>query len=352
MSIIAKVMTVAALMFAPLAARAACSIPPVATAGVTGFQEAVISVGDLEAAISVWRDIGQYEVACTGQVSAEMTAFWNQPSGTRIDEAVLRKPGFTRGFIRLVKFNGVPQRQIRSSGMFWDTGGIVDLYMYVNDVNAVFAALRARGWQAYTDPVTYTLTSTVTEIMIRGPNGEVLCLMQRAAPYDRSIYGLKEGDPLGFGVPFNAALMVNDFDINARLFADILGWKNHFSGSTSSASPGDNPLGLPKNIAVAYKRQYAAFANNPTDRTGSIQVMQNVGLEGRDFSGLADPPNFGNLALRVPVANLASFAADFRRKGGTIAMPAHRIDLPPYGPVDMLAIKAPNGARIEFFAKR
>ncbi len=349
----AKLLAFAALILAPLAARAECSIPAVATKGVTGFQEAVISVSDLDAAISVWRDIGEYEVVCTGTANPIAAAFWNLPSDTRIDEVVLRKPGFTRGFIRLVKFNGVAQQQIRSAGMFWDTGGICDIYMYVNDVRAVYEALRAKGWQAFNDPVTYTLTSTVTEVMIRGPNGEVLCLMQRVAPpYDKSVYGLKDNDPLGFGVPFNAALLVKDFATSAHLFADILGWKDHLSGNGASAAPGDNPLGLPKNIAMTHTRHFAAYANHPTDRTGSIQILENVGLEGRDFSALADPPNLGNLALRVPVPNLAAFAADFTKKGGVIAMPAHKMELSPYGAVDILAVKAPNGARIEFFAKR
>ena len=78
----------------------------------------------------------------------------------------------------------------RSSGMPWDTGGIFDLYHYVNDVDRVFQRLSARGWQAYNDPVGYVLGPfDMREVIMRGPDGEVLVLMQRnAPPYDKAAF--------------------------------------------------------------------------------------------------------------------------------------------------------------------
>jgi hypothetical protein len=343
-----------AMALAPRLVLAACTIPEVATKGVTGFQEAVVSVADLAAASATWREVGAFVPVCTGTADPAVVAFWGLPKGTVVDEVVMAKPGLGRGFVRLVKFNGVPQVQIRSSGMSWDTGGIFDLYMYVNDVHAVFAALRARGWQSYNDPVTYTLGPfTVTELMARGPNGEVLCLMQRDAPaYNKAEFGLVDGQPLGFGYPFNAALVSKDFAAGETLFGAVLGWKVHLSGDSKSQPPGDNPLGIPLNLAQSTSRKFAAFAPHPSDRNGSIQVIANIGLDGRDFSARAEPPNLGNLTLRVPMPDLKAFAAAFVKKGGAVAVPARTVALPPYGKVDILAIKAPNGARIEFFAAK
>jgi hypothetical protein len=343
------------LLGAP-SARAECTVADIPSDGVTGFQEAVVSVADLSAAVSTWREVGAFEVICRGKAGPAMAEFWGLPQDADIDQVVLRKPGAGRGFIRLVAFNGVKQVQIRSNGMPWDAGGIFDLYMYVDDVHAVFAQLRARGWQAYADPVTYTLGPfTVTEIMARGPDGEVLCLMQRdAPPYDKAQFSLVPARPgaaaPGFGWPFNAALIFADFAPGARLFGDILGWQMHLSGDNTSKPPGDNPLGLPRNIAQTTSRKFAAYAPHPTDRNGSIQVLANVGLEGRDFSARAVPPNLGLLALRVPVADLKVFADDFTARGGVIATPRRTLALAPYGKVDILAVTAANGARIEFFA--
>lgn len=333
------------------AAQAACTVPDVPSAGITGFQEAVISVSDLNEATATWREVGGFDVVCTGEAGAEMATFWGVPGATKIEHVVLKKKTADR-LVRLVKFHGLEQRQIRSSAMTWDTGGIFDLYMYVDDVRAVFAQLRARGWQAYNDPVTYTLGPfTVTEVIVRGPDGEALCLMQRdAPPYDKAPFGLGNGK--GFGWPFNAALVSTDFAAGEKLFKEILGWKMHLGGDSKSQPPGDNPLGLPKNIAMEYSRQFAAYAPHPTDRNGSIQIIVNKDITGRDLSEFARAPNLGNLALRVPVADLGAFEKDFTAKGGVIAVPRRRLDLEPYGKVDILAIKAPNGALIEFFAQK
>jgi hypothetical protein len=283
-----------------------------------------------------------------------MAEFWGVPKATIIDQVVLRKKDATRGFLRLVKFNGLPQVQIRSSGMSWDTGGIFDIYMYVDDVATVFGQLRARGWQSYNDPVTYTLGPfTVTEVMMRGPNGEVLCLMQRdAPPYDKAQFGLVAGSKRGIGWPFNAALVSTDFSPGEKLFGEILGWTVHLSGDSKSQPPGDNPLGLPRNLAQTTSRKFAAYAPHPTDRNGSIQVLANVGIEGRDFSSRAKAPNLGILTLRVPVDDLAAFEKDFAAKGGQIADKRRALDLVPYGAVEILSVIAPNGARIEFFAQK
>lgn len=333
-------------------ARADCTVADIPSAGITGFQEAVISVGDLDQAVATWREVGDFEVICRGKASASQRTFWGQ-AATDTDEVVLRKRGMTRGLIRLVRFNGVKQVHIRSAGMSWDTGGIYDLYMYVDNAATIFEQLRARGWQSFTDPVQYTLGPfTITEVMMRGPNGEVLCLMQRDAPaYNKEEFGLVAGSGKGFGWPFNTALVHRDMTAYDRLFGEVLGWKMHLGGDSKSQPPGENPLGIPLNLAQTTSRKFAAYAPHPTDRNGSIQGIANIGLDGRDFSDRAEAPNLGILTVRVPVPDLAAFEKDFVAKGGVVAVPAQNVDLPPYGKTRMLAIKAPNGARIEFFAQ-
>jgi hypothetical protein len=250
--------------------------------------------------------------------------------------------------IRLVRFNGLPQVQIRSSGMPWDTGGIFDLYHYVNDVDAVFERLSARGWQAYNDPVGYILGPfDMREVIMRGPDGEVLVLMQRnAPPYDKAAFGAGAG----FGWPFNSALKTSDFAAHQRLFGEQLGWKEHLGGEALSEAPGENPSGLPWNLAQTEPRVFAAYANHETDRNGSIQSIYLAGMTGNDFSSRAKAPNRGLLALRVPVPDLEAFAADFTGKGGEISTPPVTLTLEPYGQVKILAVTAPNGARIDFFS--
>ena len=342
------------LLLAPLPAIAKCSIGDVPSDGVTGFQEAVISVSDLKAATATWHEVGDFDVVCEGQAGPAMAQFWGLPPNTKIDQVVLKKKVANRGLVRLVKFNGIAQEQIRSSAQSWDTGGIFDLYMYVDDVRAIFPQLRARGWQSYNDPVTYTLGPfTVTEVLMRGPDGEVLCLMQRdAPPYNKAQFGLVPGAGKGFGWPFNSALISSEFAPGEKFFAEILGWTSHLSGDSKSAPPGDTPMGLPKNLAQTTARKFAAYAPHPTDRNGSIQIYVNEGLDGRDLSTRAHAPNLGILTLRVPVPDLDVFEKNIRAKGGGVATPRQSLELEPYGKVEMLSLKAPNGALIEFFAQK
>ena len=343
-----KTLRVALLLLAALWSTARADCPRVSSEGITGFQEAVISVRDLETAVSTWREVGEFPVLCRARGSRALARFWGVPRDTPIDQVILKKRISDRGIVRLIKFYGLPQVVIRSSGMPWDTGGIFDLYHYVNDVDAVFERLSKRGWQAYNDPVGYVLGPfDMREVIMRGPDGEVLVLMQRnAPPYDKAAFGA--GD--GFGWPFNSALKTKDFDAHTRLFAEQLGWKEHLGGEALSEPPGENPSGLPWNLALTEPRVFAAYANHETDRNGSIQSIYLAGMTGKDFAEQARAPNRGILALRVPVPDLDAFAAEFTERGGEISMPAVSLDLQPYGRVKILAIRAPNGARIDFFS--
>lgn len=334
-------------------AYAICTVDDISSAGVSGFQEAVISVADLDAANETWQTVGGYEAICDGPVEPGLAAFWGLPDDTPMHQVVLRKGEGNRGLLRLVKIYGLEQVQIRSSGMPWDHGGFFDLYVYVDDVDTVFEQLRARGWQGYNDPVHYTLQDfDIDEAIARGPNGESLVLMQRnAPPYDKAAAGSESG----MGWPFNTALIVSDYEANLRFFGDVLAWTVHLSGKSTTPPPGFNPTGIPANLASSSARRFAAFAPHYSDRNGSIQILQAEGLTGRDFSDRAEPPNLGILTMRVPLPNLKALN-DVVRLADAKRYPIHMsmtdLNLPPYGLVKILAYKAPNGARIEFFTQQ
>jgi predicted enzyme related to lactoylglutathione lyase len=329
---------------------ATCIDQRIESDGVTGFQEAVISVTDLAAATETWRNVAGFEVLCEQVGTPELARFWGLPEDTRIDQVILKKAVSDRGLIRLVRFHGLAQVQIRSSGTGWDTGGIFDLYFYTEDVNDVFNGLRQRGWQAYNDPVGYVLGPfDILEVIMRGPNGEVLVVMQRnAPPYDKSLWGVDNG----LGWPFNSALIVKDYDAHMKLFGEQLGWSKHLGGKNVSEAPGENPSGFPWSLAQTAPRVFQAFANHETNRNGSIQLMHIEGVSGKDFSARAKPPNLGILTLRIPVADLKEFAGEFEGRGGKILTPAQTFTLAPFGKVDILAIETPEGARLEFFQQR
>ena len=111
-------------------------------------------------------------------------------------------------------------------------------------------------------------------------------------------------------------------------------------------------MGIPANLASTSARRFAAFAPHKTDRNGSIQILMSEGLKGRDFRGQAEPPNLGILTMRVPVKNVRALERDVRAKDYSVYRPVTALNLPPYGAVEIMALKAPNGARIEFFTQQ
>jgi len=188
----------------------------------------------------------------------------------------------------------------------------------------------------------------IYEVIMRGPDGEALVVMQRnAPPYDKSLWGVDNG----LGWPFNSALIVKDYDAHMKLFGEQLGWSKHLGGRNVSEPPGENPSGFPWSLAQTAPRIFQAFANHDTNRNGSIQIMHIEGVTGKNFSARGKPPNLGILTLRMPVPNLNKFATDFEKRGGKILTPARALNLAPFGDVDILAIETPEGARLEFFSQ-
>ena len=84
--------------------------------------------------------------------------------------------------------------------------------------------------------------------------------------------------------------------------------------------------------------------------TGRVEFIDFVGLEGRDYGPRALPPNLGILALRFPVADIAAAARDLAARGWPLTFPVTRTAIAPYGTVDILTVRTPDGAMIELFA--
>ena len=53
--------------------------------------------------------------------------------------------------------------------------------------------------------------------------------------------------------------------------------------------------------------------------------------------------------LRHPVRGLRVFAEHLARQGWPLAMPLTRVSLAPHGEVDLLAVRTPDGAWLEFY---
>ena len=349
-------MTLKQIVLPSLLTAVALSGYPLAHADTTdlssrrGLQEMVVSVKFLDRTVDMYRQIADWEVAYRGRAAANQAVLWGLPVDTVIDEAVLRVPGTSKGYLRLVKFANVDQVRIRSSARPFDTGAIFNFNTLVKDLDGVFEAMRDHGFVGFADPTYYTIFGKrYGGAMLRGHDGVVINLLHRV------------NDPYADIPPFtkmshvvNATQMVDDYEESLEFFRDKLGWHVRWEAAPEWPADGANNMGLPNNLLLEGKvtERAASFIFAPDADGGSIEIFHFDGVSGHDFSDRAHPPNLGVLMYRVHVPDLEAYAAKLRNNGVGILQPTTALTVAPYGPVRSLVIKAPSGAWIELFEQQ
>ena len=319
------------------------SAPAEPPAGIAGWQEAVLSVEDLESWREVFTRVAGWEVLHEGEVPRAWLNAWALPEQVTAEELVVGNPGTRAGWVRLVKFRGVSQRQIRSNAQTWETGGWFDINLRVRDMEAKLRQLQSRGWQGRSDPVQFTFGPfTVIEWLAMGPDGVALALIQRVDPPLEGWPELRE-----MSRAFNATQIVGDMDAALDFYLNALGFEIYLEHEGPSETPGPNVLGLPHNLAAGISRQ--VYIVHPEGQNlGSVELLGFRGAQGRDFSELAVPPNLGILMLRFPISDVRELEFALADSGTPVIYTARSQPLAPYGAVDVAVIRGPNGEWIEF----
>lgn len=322
----------------------ACSVDadsPVAA----GYQEAVFSVSDVEEWAEFFETVGGWRTIHDGELDDATLAAWQLPKGASARQIVVGNPGTVRGFVRLIDFDGVEQEQIRSNAQTWDTGGLFDVNSRIVSMDRKFAEIQARDWQAASDPVQFTFGPfVVKEWLARGPDGIVIALIERLEPPLEGNPQLRE-----MGRLINATQIVADIDAARAFYQDKLGFETYLDHNGPSKAPGPNVLGLPYNLATEIPRHVSILHPHGTNE-GSVELIEFKGLTGADFSDRAVPPNLGVLTLRFPVNDIAAFSKHAAENDLEVAVPPTAVDMPPYGQVELMAIRGPGGVWLEFFA--
>ncbi len=326
------------LLIAPGGAGADDAVMP------EGFREVVFSVSDLEGSARFYREVAGWEVVVDGEASPGLAAHWGLAENQPISEVLLRNPGDDRGFLRLVAFPGAEQQQIRSNAQTWDTGGIFDVNVRVLDIHAKFTELRERGWMFYSDPIRFAFGPFVVwEVLAKGPDGVVIAMVERVQPPLEGWPNLRELSHI-----FNSTQIVRDFDSSLEFYRDKLGFEIYLEHQGPSQEPGPNVLALPHNLAAEITRKVVILSPDGTN-AGSVELIGFAGLTGADHSEHAVAPNLGILALRYPVADLAAYRQRLSEHGVEPFKGPSTLTIEPYGKVEIMTIRAPEGALLEFY---
>ena len=324
---------------------AACADEPPITTLV--WQEAVVSVTDLDRSAQFFVEIGGYETKWRGPVDSSEIRYWGLEADASGEALVIGPPGQNTGWIRLVRFDNVGSKQpTRPGARAWDTGCYFSLMVRMKDMPSIYDDAIAMGWWTET-PMTYLEfgQSRLNVMVFRGPDG------MQVQGYERLSPPLPEAIPPFERLtrPFNIMQMVRDRDVAYDFFATVLGFDTFYKGKPYvSDKEVFMPLGIPKNLTTSV-RYRAGIVYPVAGEFGRMEMIEIMDLDGHDFAERCNAPNLGILAVRFPVTSVRRAEYHLRQQDWPIDRSLSDAVIEPYGPVRAFSVKTPDGANVEFY---
>lgn len=311
------------------------------------WQEAVVSVTDIDNSARFFREIGDYENKWRGPLEAAEIAAWGLPDDASGEALLLGPAGQDSGLVRLVRFDNAGRREpMRPGSRAWDTGCYYSMMVRMKNMQAVYDDAVAMGWWSETPITDLTFGESVLKVIVlRGPDGVQVQAYERLSP------PLPDAIPEFERItrPFNMMQMVRDRDASYAFYTNLLGFATFYKGDPYIAeTPTPMPLGIPVNLTT--RIPYLAGIVYPVPgEFGRMETIEIRGLEGRDYAGRCHAPNLGILAVRFEVEESEAARAMLKRRGATDIGATQDYGLAPYGNVRGFKLATPDGALIEFY---
>jgi hypothetical protein len=313
---------------------------------INGWRETLLCVANIDSWVETYCGLGDWEVRYDGSVAPDMLSFLGVSAAGPARETLLGLRGAEYGMVRLLDCaTGTRQPVIRSFGRPWETGGWFDLNARVDNIAAQFERLQDLGWGSVSDPIEYDFGPfTVKEWLAYGPDGVVMALIERINPPLEP-----DKRPGRLGTHFNSTQIVDDIAAAQRFYQDVLGFTVmvEINDEPMMPQPTPNVLGVPNEIA-ARQHWNISMLQAPGATGGSIEIISLPGLSGRNFAPLANPPNRGIISHRFPVDDVKSLHNHLTSKLVDIVQPPQRLELSPFGQVQMMTARGPCGVRLDF----
>ncbi len=313
---------------------------------IVNIREILYSVGNLTSTINLfetyggWNRIGKYET------DSSVLNFWKLSKDVQAQEILIQSNHVENGQIRLIKFDNSTQQCIRSSQQPWDTGGIMDINLRVHEVEKSFETLREMGFHGLSDPLLQTMGPfKLYDILMRGYDDTIIAFTHRLEPPME----LKSKINLPTHV-YKSSITVKDLEEAKKFYVETLGCKVLTEYQVKKDSPQENMFGLPHNLADKVTCKAVIFSIHGGKDT-DFQIVYFDGVDGKDFSKLADVPNRGFALYRVEVNGIDSYYTKVLETY-TEYRPMSEMHIEPYGKVKCFSVKSPNGVVWEMFEKQ
>jgi len=309
------------------------------------WQEVVVSVSNIDQTARFFTEIGGYQTVWQGSMSADELAAWGLPDGASAHALVLKQANRSEGYIRLVNFKDTgPKVPTRPGARAWDTGCYFSLMVRMKDMSAVYDDAIKMGWWTET-PITELQfgKSHLNIVIFKGPDGiQVQSYERLNRPIPATFPDFER-----FSAPFNLMQMVRDKNQTMAFYKNVLGFDVFFDGPpTKSEKPVNMPLGIPKSLTteVAYHAGIVYPTAGPVGRLESIEIID---IDGNDYASRCHAPNLGILAVRFEVPNVDATVAKLAEQDYLVT--AKSANISPYGNVNLINLKSPDGANLQFY---
>ncbi|QLG45011.1 VOC family protein [Costertonia aggregata] len=310
---------------------------------IKGFQEVVFSVADMNRWVDFFQHNCGWKLISTEKSSDTLKNMWSLDDSVEWEEAILHNDGDHEGFVRLIQFKNVEQRQIRSATNIWDTGGIFDINMRTPDMDSWYRELQDEGWNGVSEPKRYVFGQyDVSEVLMKGPDGIVIAFMQRFAPPLLDFDHMKKTSRV-----FNSSVIVSDMAESYDFFINKLGFQMFFRSPGLDRETGHNVIGIPPNVNHEITVPID-IVRPDINNFGSIEYLKTNELKGRDCAEFAKPPNLGILMYRFPVSDADDYAATLVERGLQLNSEVQTVTVPPYGNLKIFSVLSPDGVWLEF----
>jgi hypothetical protein len=312
------------------------------------WQEAVVSVTDLDRTAKFFLEIGNYEVKWRGAIEASEIKSWGLDESASGEAMLLGPEGVNTGLVRLLRFDHAGRKEpMRPGARPWDTGCFFSLMIRMKDMQAIYDDAIAMGWWTETAITDLEFgTSKLKVVVYRGPDGV------QVQGYERLEPPLPEAIPdfERMTQPFNIMQMVRDRDAAYDFFTGILGFDTFYKGKPYvDPEPTFMPLSVPYNLTTSIRYQ-AGIVYPVAGEFGRVEMIEMMDLDGHDYADRCNAPNLGILAVRFPVDKAAATQSLLEERDWPIETPTQQVDLPPYGKMDLFTVKAPDGGLVQFYS--
>jgi len=312
---------------------------------------ATASVSDLDRTAAFFRDIGGYETLYRGPLDPAEIVALNLPEDAKGEVLTLRAVGSDAGYVRLIRFDNAGRKTpTRPGARAWDTGCFWSFMVRAYDLESIYDDAIALGWNTETPIAPLSFNGSELNIVVfKGPDG------LQVQAYERLNRPIPEGfTPFDrLSRPFNIMQMTRNREAVRALMEDVLGFDRVWYGPPyTDDEPVLMPLGIPQNLTTSVPYKAGIFSPQTQTLYGRMEYIEIDGLDGFDHADSCRAPNLGWLSVTYPVESTAEAKALIMDRGWPIEQDVYTTNRPSLGDVDVFAIKAPDGAMIEFASAR